>query len=250
MGWDEREDSTVYRVVVNIEEQYSIWPVDRELALGWNDTGKRGLKTEVLAWIDVVWSLDNRRPLSLRKKMAENAVEDTRGYQAVLDLYAGGYYPWLLEREVPVGFRGTGKTGLWNEVNDWIRQMPTPGFIIEVGINNNKDAELYRAIYTTSSPANDGVVYILWPVNREMPAGYSDTGRVGPKPEILAWIMEVWHQVLPSDTQPYQAVIGPPPANKYLAWPRSTAVSYPFRRANFEGSKQEVTEWVRQKNGG
>src|SRR5687767_4070620 len=126
MGWDEREDRTIYRVVVNIEEQYSIWPVDRELPLGWTDTGKRGTKEEVLAWIEVVWPVDERRPLSLRRKMEENGREDTRAYQAVLDLYSGRYYPWLLEREVPVGFRGTGKTGLWNEVNDWVRQMPTP----------------------------------------------------------------------------------------------------------------------------
>src|SRR5215211_1518704 len=36
---DEREDTTIYKVVVNHEEQYSIWPADRENALGWNDAG-------------------------------------------------------------------------------------------------------------------------------------------------------------------------------------------------------------------
>jgi MbtH protein len=30
---DEREDTTIYKVVVNHEEQYSIWPADRENAL-------------------------------------------------------------------------------------------------------------------------------------------------------------------------------------------------------------------------
>jgi MbtH protein len=66
---DEREDTTLYRAVVNDEEQYSIWPADRELPLGWKDAGKTGLKREVLAWIEEVWT--DMRPLSLRKKMEE-----------------------------------------------------------------------------------------------------------------------------------------------------------------------------------
>jgi MbtH protein len=64
---DEREDTTIYMAVVNDEEQYSIWPEDRELPLGWRDAGKHGLKAEVLAWIEEVWT--DMRPLSLRKKM-------------------------------------------------------------------------------------------------------------------------------------------------------------------------------------
>jgi MbtH protein len=66
-----REDPTIYRALVNHEEQYSIWPVDRELPLGWNDTGKVGTKEEVIAWIHEVWT--DMRPLSLRKKMEEEA---------------------------------------------------------------------------------------------------------------------------------------------------------------------------------
>ncbi|HEV2818645.1 MAG TPA: MbtH family protein [Allosphingosinicella sp.] len=70
MGWnDEHEDTTIYRAVVNDEEQYSIWPADRELPLGWKDAGKTGPKGEVLAWIEEVWT--DMRPLSLRKKMEE-----------------------------------------------------------------------------------------------------------------------------------------------------------------------------------
>jgi len=63
------EDTTIYRVVVNHEEQYSIWPVDKENALGWNDVGKSGTKAECLAFIKEIWT--DMRPLSLRKKMAE-----------------------------------------------------------------------------------------------------------------------------------------------------------------------------------
>ena len=71
MSWEDREDTTIYRAVVNHEEQYSIWPVNRELPLGWNDAGKVGLKQEVLAWIEEVWT--DMRPLSLRRKMEEEA---------------------------------------------------------------------------------------------------------------------------------------------------------------------------------
>ena len=41
---------------MNHEEQYSIWPADRELPLGWSKAGKSGLKPEVLAWIEEVWT--------------------------------------------------------------------------------------------------------------------------------------------------------------------------------------------------
>jgi len=64
---EEQEDKTIYKVVVNHEEQYSIWPADRENALGWNDAGKTGTKEECLAYIKEVWT--DMRPLSLRKKM-------------------------------------------------------------------------------------------------------------------------------------------------------------------------------------
>ena len=64
---DELEDTTTYRVVVNHEEQYSIWPADRDLPLGWTDAGKSGPKAECLAHIKDVWT--DMRPLSLRKQM-------------------------------------------------------------------------------------------------------------------------------------------------------------------------------------
>lgn len=63
------EDQTIYKVVVNHEEQYSIWPADRENALGWIDAGKTGIKSECLEYIKEVWT--DMRPLSLRKKMEE-----------------------------------------------------------------------------------------------------------------------------------------------------------------------------------
>jgi microcystin-dependent protein/uncharacterized protein YbdZ (MbtH family) len=62
------EDRTVYKVVINAEGQYSIWPADRENALGWNDVGKVGLMEECLAYIAEVWV---ERPRSVREAQAE-----------------------------------------------------------------------------------------------------------------------------------------------------------------------------------
>ena len=73
---DEHEDNTRYIVVVNHEEQYSIWPEDREIPLGWKDAGKRGTKAECLAYIEEVWT--DMRPLSLRIRMAQAAADDDR----------------------------------------------------------------------------------------------------------------------------------------------------------------------------
>ena len=69
MAWDERNDSQIYKVVINHEEQYSIWPVDRETPRGWKDVGKQGTRQECLDYIEEVWT--DMRPLSLRKKMQE-----------------------------------------------------------------------------------------------------------------------------------------------------------------------------------
>lgn len=68
---DEEEDNTIYKVVLNHEQQYSIWPAGRENPLGWDDAGKSGPKQECLAYIKEVWT--DMRPLSLRKKMEQAA---------------------------------------------------------------------------------------------------------------------------------------------------------------------------------
>ncbi len=69
MSREEFEDNTVYKVVVNHEEQYSIWPADRENALGWSDAGKQGTKAECLAYIEEVWK--DLRPRNPRGKPEE-----------------------------------------------------------------------------------------------------------------------------------------------------------------------------------
>ncbi len=63
------DENRQYRVVVNHEEQYSIWPSDREIPTGWKDAGKVGTKQECLDYVKEVWT--DMRPLSLRQKMEQ-----------------------------------------------------------------------------------------------------------------------------------------------------------------------------------
>lgn len=64
----EQTDQETYLVVVNDEEQYSIWWADRELPAGWTAEGFRGVKQDCLDHIATVWT--DMRPASLRRRMA------------------------------------------------------------------------------------------------------------------------------------------------------------------------------------
>jgi MbtH protein len=61
------DDNRVYKAVRNDEEQYSIWPAERDNPAGWYDAGKVGTKQECLDFIAEIWT--DMRPLSLRKAM-------------------------------------------------------------------------------------------------------------------------------------------------------------------------------------
>lgn len=65
MNQSGNNDHQSYRVVLNHEEQYSIWPLAREIPAGWLDAGRAGTKEECLAYIKEVWT--DMRPLSLRQ---------------------------------------------------------------------------------------------------------------------------------------------------------------------------------------
>lgn len=64
---DIKDDTATYAVVVNHEEQYSLWPVEQEPPQGWRAEGKTGSKADCLAYIKEVWT--DMRPLSLRVRM-------------------------------------------------------------------------------------------------------------------------------------------------------------------------------------
>ncbi|MBX3629117.1 MAG: MbtH family protein [Nitrosomonas sp.] len=60
-------EDMIFRVVVNHEEQYSIWPEYKDIPAGWREAGKTGTKKECLDYIETVWT--DMRPLSLRQFM-------------------------------------------------------------------------------------------------------------------------------------------------------------------------------------
>jgi MbtH protein len=69
------EEEALYQVVVNDEEQYSLWPAGREIPLGWRSVGESRSKAECLEYISRVWT--DMRPLSLRRAMDETKPRST-----------------------------------------------------------------------------------------------------------------------------------------------------------------------------
>lgn len=67
MAFDDAEDTRTYTVVVNEEEQYSIWLADRQCPAGWREVGKSGSKADCLSYVEEVWT--DMRPLSLRRQI-------------------------------------------------------------------------------------------------------------------------------------------------------------------------------------
>jgi MbtH protein len=65
------DEQTEFIVVMNDEEQYSIWPSYKALPAGWRDVGRRGAKADCLAYIDATWT--DMRPRSLREAMDRDA---------------------------------------------------------------------------------------------------------------------------------------------------------------------------------
>jgi MbtH protein len=63
-------DGTIFQVVVNDEAQFSIWPADREIPLGWHASGPQAIKKECLDYIEENWT--DMRPLSVRRQLDEH----------------------------------------------------------------------------------------------------------------------------------------------------------------------------------
>ena len=63
------EEDFEYQVLVNHEEQYSLWPTFRDIPNGWKQVGPIGTKQECLDYVNEVWT--DITPLSVRKRIAE-----------------------------------------------------------------------------------------------------------------------------------------------------------------------------------
>ncbi len=71
MNSEETIDITLYKVVINHEEQYSIWPAAKGNPPGWRDAGRIGLKPDCLAYIKEVWT--DMTPLTVRMGLRQAA---------------------------------------------------------------------------------------------------------------------------------------------------------------------------------
>ena len=79
MASDDKDDTTIYLVLVNEEEQYSFWPKGNAIPNGWKQC-MEGTKAECGAYVNKVWT--DMRPLSLRKHMEEFAKRQQQGQQS------------------------------------------------------------------------------------------------------------------------------------------------------------------------
>lgn len=70
------ENCTSWKVVINVEDQYSIWPMNKELPLGWRALEKSGTKEECLDYIKEIWV--DMRPRSLRELMDKKNSETSK----------------------------------------------------------------------------------------------------------------------------------------------------------------------------
>ena len=61
-----QDDQIIYKVVVNDEEQYSIWPSGSKAPLGWKELAMSGSKEDCLEYIAEIWT--DIRPLSIRSQ--------------------------------------------------------------------------------------------------------------------------------------------------------------------------------------
>lgn len=69
MGSNDGENG-LYRVVVNAEDQYSIWEIGKAIPDGWTQVGQAASKEMCLAEIRRLWT--DMRPRSLREEMTRS----------------------------------------------------------------------------------------------------------------------------------------------------------------------------------
>jgi uncharacterized protein YbdZ (MbtH family) len=109
-----------YYVVVNSEEQYSIWPEAREVPLGWSISGTSGPKSECLSYIETTWT--DMRPRSLRERMDSATTETPKSdatepaaqnRESLIERLSKGGHPIVV-----AGFAGQDKAHFREEINN------------------------------------------------------------------------------------------------------------------------------------
>jgi len=77
-GMDQNEDTRVYMVLKNHEEQYSLWLKANEVPAGWKAAGKVGQRAECLEYVRDVWR--DMRPLSARINVGRDELGNGASY--------------------------------------------------------------------------------------------------------------------------------------------------------------------------
>ena len=67
-GVSDIDESGEWLVLVNDEQQYSLWPAARAIPAGWREAGARGSRSDCIAWVDRTWV--DMTPASLRAATA------------------------------------------------------------------------------------------------------------------------------------------------------------------------------------
>ena len=73
-SFDFENEEAVFKVLVNHEEQYSMWPADLPVPGGWTETGQQGSTAECEEYVERVWT--DMRPKSLREEMDAELADD------------------------------------------------------------------------------------------------------------------------------------------------------------------------------
>lgn len=71
------DENGEFLVLVNAENQYSLWPAHLEIPAGWTVTGPRGKLQICVDWVDRNWT--DMRPLSLVREMEEDERQRSSG---------------------------------------------------------------------------------------------------------------------------------------------------------------------------
>jgi uncharacterized protein YbdZ (MbtH family) len=117
---DNKESAVKFKVVMNHDRQYSIWPAERECPNGWTEARVSGEKSECLEYIKGVWT--DMRPMKLRNKMEEDAqlaqqqgtTNDVKSREMKTDSHDAGnpLINFLSHGDHPLKFRSRSADGL------------------------------------------------------------------------------------------------------------------------------------------
>lgn len=112
MNENETDPSFTWKVVVNEEEQYSIWPAGREEPRGWKAAGMSGTKAECLAYVSEVWT--DMRPRSVRLQMLRSVLAISLVLFPLLALAGGAWVPAPGQGDLQLGFSRKTASSSWD----------------------------------------------------------------------------------------------------------------------------------------